>query len=228
MLKTTSRSKCYIEFHSYCLEGEGVSGVLGVPVGVTQPGWSCVSLCPLQRCSGAERTPSRTVTSLGSSSWAGPPSICLWCAALEHPHPHPCLWLCTLSPKRGRSCHHPPGPSLCPLPLGSPPKPLLFAQLNPILPDLEYLGDQHLLLSIKGVESCESFGKWGWWGHHGAMVPSTAPPGHSLLRVRLVAGAWLEGPWHPPSSWCCCSRGTPLSPEPRELTLCPQASAASP
>ncbi|XP_009082769.1 PREDICTED: phosphatidylinositol 3,4,5-trisphosphate 5-phosphatase 2-like [Acanthisitta chloris] len=31
--------------------------------------------------------------------------------------------------------------------------------LNPILPDLEYLGDQHLLLSIKGVESCESYGE---------------------------------------------------------------------
>lgn len=29
MLKTTSRSKCYIEFHSYCLEGEGAPGVLG-------------------------------------------------------------------------------------------------------------------------------------------------------------------------------------------------------
>lgn len=52
-------------------------------------------------------------------------------------------------------------------------------QLNPILPDLEYLGDQHLLLSIKGVESCESYGACGmvaggppWW--HGG-VPSVAP-----------------------------------------------------
>lgn len=47
ILKTTSRSKCYIEFHSYCLEGEGVPGLLGVAVGVTWPGWSCVPLCPL-------------------------------------------------------------------------------------------------------------------------------------------------------------------------------------
>lgn len=47
--------------------------------------------------------------------------------------------------------------------LQQPPRaPPLCAQLNPILPDLEYLGDQHLLLSIKGVESCESYGTWGW------------------------------------------------------------------
>lgn len=57
----------------------------------------------------------------------------------------------------------------------------LHVQLNPILPDLEYLGDQHLLLSIKGVDSCESYGAcgmvpWGsrWW--HGG-VPSIAPAG---------------------------------------------------
>lgn len=42
-----------------------------------------------------------------------------------------------------------------------PPCPSHFVQLNPILPDLEYLGDQHLLLSIKGVESCESYGAHG-------------------------------------------------------------------
>ncbi|KAJ7420882.1 phosphatidylinositol 3,4,5-trisphosphate 5-phosphatase 2-like protein [Pitangus sulphuratus] len=75
ILKTTSRSKCYIEFHSYCLEGEGVPGVLGVHQGA------------------------------------------------------------------------------------APRAPPLHMQLNPILPDLEYLGDQHLLLSIKGVESCESYGE---------------------------------------------------------------------
>lgn len=63
-----------------------------------------------------------------------------------------------------------------PTPWQPPQAPPLCAQLNPILPDLEYLGDQHLLLSIKGVESCESFGKRGWWGHHdGLGVPSTAP-----------------------------------------------------
>lgn len=45
ILKTTSRSKCYIEFHSYCLEGERVPGVLGVAVGLSWPGWSCVPLC---------------------------------------------------------------------------------------------------------------------------------------------------------------------------------------
>ncbi|NWX97306.1 SHP2A phosphatase, partial [Nothoprocta ornata] len=31
--------------------------------------------------------------------------------------------------------------------------------LHPILSDPEYLGDQHLLLSVKGVESCESYGE---------------------------------------------------------------------
>ncbi|NXU35684.1 SHP2A phosphatase, partial [Drymodes brunneopygia] len=81
ILKTTSRSKCYIEFHSYCLEevqrsGENTFQNCDIP-GFLKLGWS--------------------------------------------------------------SKHLP--------------------VLNPILPDLEYLGDQHLLLSIKGVESCESYGE---------------------------------------------------------------------
>ncbi|NWX28222.1 SHP2A phosphatase, partial [Notiomystis cincta] len=81
ILKTTSRSKCYIEFHSYCLEevqrsGENTSQNCDIP-GFLKLGWS--------------------------------------------------------------SKHLP--------------------VLNPILPDLEYLGDQHLLLSVKGVESCESYGE---------------------------------------------------------------------
>ncbi|KAM6413455.1 phosphatidylinositol 3,4,5-trisphosphate 5-phosphatase 2-like [Rhynochetos jubatus] len=81
IIKTTSRSKCYIEFHSYCLEeaqrsGENTSQSCDIP-GFLKLGWSA-----------------------------------------KH------------------------------LPV-----------LNPILPDLEYLGDQHLLLSIKGVESCESYGE---------------------------------------------------------------------
>lgn len=47
-------------------------------------------------------------------------------------------------------------------PCSSPPEhPSFHTQLNPILPDLEYLGDQHLLLSVKGVESYESYGAWG-------------------------------------------------------------------
>ncbi|XP_075369369.1 phosphatidylinositol 3,4,5-trisphosphate 5-phosphatase 2-like isoform X2 [Mycteria americana] len=81
IVKTASRSKCYIEFHSYCLEeaqrsGENTSQSCDIP-GFLKLGWSA-----------------------------------------KH------------------------------LPV-----------LNPILPDLEYLGDQHLLLSIKGVESCESYGE---------------------------------------------------------------------
>ncbi|XP_027518935.1 phosphatidylinositol 3,4,5-trisphosphate 5-phosphatase 2-like [Corapipo altera] len=81
ILKTTSHSKCYIEFHSYCLEemqrsGENTFQNCDIP-GFLKLGWSA-----------------------------------------KH------------------------------LPV-----------LNPILPDLEYLGDQHLLLSIKGVESCESYGE---------------------------------------------------------------------
>ncbi|NXI74881.1 SHP2A phosphatase, partial [Anseranas semipalmata] len=81
IVKTASRSKCYIEFHSYCLEeaqrsGENTSQSCDVP-GFLKMGWSAKQL-PV---------------------------------------------------------------------------------LNPILPDLEYLGDQHLLLSIKGVESCESYGE---------------------------------------------------------------------
>ncbi|CAM9369114.1 unnamed protein product [Bubo scandiacus] len=81
IVKTSSRSKCYIEFHSYCLEeaqrsGENTSQSCDIP-GFLRLGWSA-----------------------------------------KH------------------------------LPV-----------LNPILPDLEYLGDQHLLLSIKGVESCESYGE---------------------------------------------------------------------
>ncbi|KGL90579.1 Phosphatidylinositol 3,4,5-trisphosphate 5-phosphatase 2A, partial [Charadrius vociferus] len=81
IVKTASRSKCYIEFHSYCLEEvqrsrENTSQSCDIP-GFLKLGWSA-----------------------------------------KH------------------------------LPV-----------LNPILPDLEYLGDQHLLLSIKGVESCESYGE---------------------------------------------------------------------
>ncbi|XP_064015071.1 phosphatidylinositol 3,4,5-trisphosphate 5-phosphatase 2-like [Pogoniulus pusillus] len=81
IVKTTSRSKCYIEFHSYCLEeaqrsGDNTSQSCDIP-GFLRLGW-----------------------------------------AAKH------------------------------LPV-----------LNPILPDLEYLGDQHLLLSIKGVDSCESYGE---------------------------------------------------------------------
>ncbi|NXM65351.1 SHP2B phosphatase, partial [Serilophus lunatus] len=81
ILKTTSHSKCYIEFHSYCLEemqrsGENTFQNCDIP-GFLKLGWS--------------------------------------------------------------SKHLP--------------------VLNPILPDLEYLRDQHLLLSIKGVESCESYGE---------------------------------------------------------------------
>ncbi|NWY75414.1 SHP2A phosphatase, partial [Erithacus rubecula] len=109
ILKTTSRSKCYIEFHSYCLEGEGVPGVLGVAVGVSWPGWSCVPLCPPSEM---QRSGENTFQSCDIPGFL----------------------------KLGWSCKH--------LPV-----------LNPILPDLEYLGDQHLLLSIKGVESCESYGE---------------------------------------------------------------------
>ncbi|NXU47046.1 SHP2A phosphatase, partial [Turnix velox] len=81
MVKTSSRSKCYIEFHSYCLEeaqrsGENTSQSCDIP-GFLKLGWS--------------------------------------------------------------SKHLP--------------------VLHPILSDLEYLGDQHLLLSVKGVESCESYGE---------------------------------------------------------------------
>ncbi|NXG56174.1 SHP2A phosphatase, partial [Hemiprocne comata] len=81
IIKTSSRSKCYIEFHSYCLEeaqrsGENTSQSCDIP-GFLKLGWSAKNL-PV---------------------------------------------------------------------------------LSPILPDLEYLGDQHLLLSIKGVESCESYGE---------------------------------------------------------------------
>ncbi|XP_010015680.1 PREDICTED: phosphatidylinositol 3,4,5-trisphosphate 5-phosphatase 2, partial [Nestor notabilis] len=81
IVKTTSRSKCYIEFHSYCLEE-------------------------------AQRSGENTFQSCDIPGFL----------------------------KLGWSAKHLP-------------------MLNPILPDLEYLVDQHLLLSIKGVESCESYGE---------------------------------------------------------------------
>ncbi|XP_061217934.1 phosphatidylinositol 3,4,5-trisphosphate 5-phosphatase 2 [Neopsephotus bourkii] len=81
IVKTTSRSKCCIEFHSYCLEE-------------------------------AQRSGENTFQSCDIPGFL----------------------------KLGWSAKH--------LPV-----------LNPILPDLEYLVDQHLLLSIKGVESCESYGE---------------------------------------------------------------------
>ncbi|TFK15285.1 UDP-N-acetylglucosamine--peptide N-acetylglucosaminyltransferase 110 kDa subunit [Platysternon megacephalum] len=81
IVKTTSRSKCYIEFHSYCLEES-------------------------QR-SGENSSQSSDIPGFLKLSW---------------------------SAKQ--------------LPV-----------LSPILSDLEYLLDQHLLLSIKGMDSCESYGE---------------------------------------------------------------------
>uniref|UniRef100_A0A8C9FJQ2 phosphatidylinositol-3,4,5-trisphosphate 5-phosphatase n=1 Tax=Pavo cristatus TaxID=9049 RepID=A0A8C9FJQ2_PAVCR len=81
IVKTASRSKCYIEFHSYCLEEAQRSG--------ENTSQSCDVPGFLRMCWSAKQLP----------------------------------------------------------------------VLNPILPDLEYLGDQHLLLSIKGTESCESYGE---------------------------------------------------------------------
>uniref|UniRef100_A0A8C2SUF0 phosphatidylinositol-3,4,5-trisphosphate 5-phosphatase n=1 Tax=Coturnix japonica TaxID=93934 RepID=A0A8C2SUF0_COTJA len=81
IVKTASRSKCYIEFHSYCLEEAQRSG--------ENTSQSCDIPGFLRMCWSAKQLP----------------------------------------------------------------------VLNPILPDLEYLGDQHLLLSIKGIESCESYGE---------------------------------------------------------------------
>ncbi|OXB62674.1 hypothetical protein ASZ78_006493 [Callipepla squamata] len=81
IVKTASRSKCYIEFHSYCLEEAQHSG--------ENTSQSCDVPGFLRMCWSAKQLP----------------------------------------------------------------------VLNPILPDLEYLGDQHLLLSIKGTESCESYGE---------------------------------------------------------------------
>lgn len=37
IVKTASRSKCYIEFHSHCLEGEVAPGCQGCTVGASQP-----------------------------------------------------------------------------------------------------------------------------------------------------------------------------------------------
>lgn len=71
-------------------------------------------------------------------------------------------------------------------------------QLNPILPDLEYLGDQHLLLSVKGVESCESYGAWGTvalgccciWG-----VPTpvcAVPAGECCIAMRSLISSMAQ------------------------------------
>lgn len=79
IIKTTSRSKCYIEFHSYCLEGEVALGDRGCTVGVSQPQLELSPFFfPHQKPNGVRKTPLRAATSLASSSWAGPQSICLW------------------------------------------------------------------------------------------------------------------------------------------------------
>ncbi|NXG71299.1 SHIP2 phosphatase, partial [Baryphthengus martii] len=108
IVKTTSRSKCYIEFHSYCLEGEVAPRARGAG-GSAGPSWSCAPRFPPSE---AQRSGENTSQSCDIPGFL----------------------------KLGWSAKH--------LPV-----------LNPILPDLEYLGDQHLLLSIKGVESCESYGE---------------------------------------------------------------------
>ncbi|NXY00204.1 SHIP2 phosphatase, partial [Centropus bengalensis] len=108
IIKTASRSKCYIEFHSYCLEGE-----------VAPPG-------------------------LGMCHRGGP--------AGAVPHTVPVAEAQRSGENTSQSCDIPGF-----LKLGWAAKHLPV--LNPILPDLEYLGDQHLLLSIKGVDSCESYGE---------------------------------------------------------------------
>lgn len=65
-------------------------------------------------------------------------------------------------------------------------------QLKPILPDLEYLVDQHLLLSVKGVDSCESYGTCG-------MVAG----GNSLLAVWFCSWSLAEGTMNSPCSVLC-------------------------
>ncbi|NXX31099.1 SHIP2 phosphatase, partial [Nicator chloris] len=109
MLKTTSRSKCYIEFHSYCLEGEELSPCVGGGCG-GDLAW--LELCFPLSLPEMQRSGENTFQNCDIPGFL----------------------------KLGWSSKH--------LPV-----------LNPILPDLEYLGDQHLLLSVKGVESCESFGE---------------------------------------------------------------------
>ncbi|NWW74980.1 SHIP2 phosphatase, partial [Climacteris rufus] len=109
ILKTTSHSKCcYIEFHSYCLEGEGCPRCWGWPGGRASPAGAVPLAVPTEVQRSGENT---------SQNCDIPGFL-----------------------KLGWSSKH--------LPV-----------LHPILPDLEYLGDQHLLLSIKGVESCESYGE---------------------------------------------------------------------
>lgn len=192
----------------------------GVAVGLSWPGWSCVPHCPPQRCSGVGRTPSRTVTSLDSSSWAGPPSICLWCAALEHPHPSssPSLSLALYPEPQGRlelSPHPRAEPSCAPYPAAAPPSTpsLCTAEPHPARPGVpggpapaaQHQGRGELrVLRYVGVVT---LGPPWWCG--GA---KHSPPGYSRLRVRLAAGAWQEGPWHPPCSGCCCTRGGSRAP----------------
>ncbi|XP_061862442.1 phosphatidylinositol 3,4,5-trisphosphate 5-phosphatase 2 isoform X2 [Colius striatus] len=107
IVRTSSRSKCYIEFHSYCLEE-------------------------------AQRSRDNTSQSCDIPGFL----------------------------RLGWSAKH--------LPV-----------LNPILPDLEYLRDQHLLLSIKGVESCESYEWISFEEEDGEPVPDTPPcPRPPLQRRR--------------------------------------------
>lgn len=155
IVKTASRSKCYIEFHSYCLEGE-------VP-------WGC----------SAGQGGSVPGMELELSPWLFPGrGTAQWgehLAELRRPRlPQDVL----VSKAAARGMHSGEGSAssrlLVPIPPARhdvitprgqkhalPPCPSHFVQLNPILPDLEYLGDQHLLLSIKGTESCESYGAHG-------------------------------------------------------------------
>lgn len=107
------------------------------------------------------------------------------------PHPRPSHRAvpapCTGRTPRGTGgCHRPPRtePSRAPCPAAAPQHPSLLVQLNPILPDLEYLGDQHLLLSIKGVESCESYGACGMGARAGCCCAR--------------GGGGLAGPPEPP------------------------------
>lgn len=108
IIKTTSRSKCYIEFHSYCLEGEVFPwrrglGVLGVPRGRASPGWNCDPCSPLAEVqrSGENTSQSCDIPGFLKLGWSAKhlPVVCAGAWSRRSPAQR---WSIVLSP-----CPHP-------------------------------------------------------------------------------------------------------------------------
>lgn len=132
IVKTASKAKFFIEFYSSCLEGlESPQKDVSYEAlrSTAAKTHSCLFL---QRRDARARTTRRAVMFPGFSNWAGLSNNCRRLEA-EMPEIILCFWSQVVN--------------------------LFFlSQLLPIMSDMEFLQDQHLLLSVKSCDGFESYG----------------------------------------------------------------------